>query len=117
MRRIAVLLAAVTIALAPTAALAQSGGAGDDQYVDPFGSNGQQQSGGSSGSGGSSTQPSLPSTPSATASSGQATAAAPATSSRQLPRTGADAVVVAAIGAVLLLAGVALRRRLADARH
>src|SRR5438477_12287737 len=52
-RRIAAILAVLAVGIAPGAALAQSGGAGDDQYVDPIGGNTQQHhgshSGGSSG--------------------------------------------------------------------
>src|SRR3954454_2911251 len=50
-RRIAALLAVLATGIAPGAALAQSGGAGDDQYVDPIGGNTQQQNGGNSSSG------------------------------------------------------------------
>src|SRR3954470_8578309 len=42
-RLIAAALAALALGLAPGAAFAQSGGAGDNQYVDPLGGNGQQQ--------------------------------------------------------------------------
>jgi LPXTG-motif cell wall-anchored protein len=120
-RRIAAALAVLAVGIAPGAALAQSGGAGDDQYVDPIGGNSQQQKHGSNSAGSSgSNGPALSNAPtlSAQASTTTTTPAAPAASSAQtLPRTGADAGVVAAIGAVLLLAGVALRRRLADARN
>src|SRR3954469_3391271 len=72
-RRIAALLAVLAAGIAPGAALAQSGGAGDDQYVDPIGGNTQQQSGGNSSSGsgsnGTSTGPALSATPSLSASS------------------------------------------------
>lgn len=117
-RLIAALLAVLALALAPAGAFAQSGGAGDDQYVDPIGGNSQQQnnSGGSSGSG--SNGPTLSNTPALSAQASPSTAAAPAASSGQtLPRTGADAGVLAAIGLVLLLAGLGLRRRLADEHH
>src|SRR5512132_1771941 len=40
-RRIAAVLAVLAVGIAPGAALAQSGGAGDDQYVDPIGGNSQ----------------------------------------------------------------------------
>src|SRR6058998_2079406 len=52
-RRIAAVLAVLAVGIAPGAALAQSGGAGDDQYVDPIGGNSQQQNGGGSNSSGS----------------------------------------------------------------
>jgi hypothetical protein len=120
LRRIAVLLA-FTVALAPATALAQSGGAGDDQYVDPIGG-GQPQSGstgsggsGSSGSNGSSNGPSLSASPSLSA---QTPNAAPAAAGgNTLPRTGLDAGAVAAIGLALLSMGLGLRVRLAHDRH
>jgi LPXTG-motif cell wall-anchored protein len=115
-RQIAAVLAVLALGIAPGAALAQSGGAGDDQYVDPIGGNSQQQnSGGSNPSGGSSNGPALSNTP---ALSAQATPAAPApaaSSGQTLPRTGMDAGAVAAIGLALLLAGAALRVRLRHA--
>jgi hypothetical protein len=118
--RIAAALAVAVMAVAPGAALAQSGGAGDDQYVDPFGSgNSQQHSGsGSKGSSGSATGPALSSTPSLSASSpATTTATAPAAASGQtLPRTGMDAGLVAALGVALMLTGVALRLRVRDER-
>ncbi|TML06164.1 MAG: LPXTG cell wall anchor domain-containing protein [Actinobacteria bacterium] len=115
-RRIAAVLAVVAVGAAPGAALAQSGGAGDDQYVDPIGGNSQQQHHGSNSSGGSgSNGPTLSSTPTLSAqASPAATSATPTASAAQtLPRTGVDAWAVAAIGGALLLAGIALRRRLA----
>jgi LPXTG-motif cell wall-anchored protein len=117
-RRIAAVLAVLAVGVAPGAALAQSGGAGDDQYVDPIGGNSQQQnSGGSNNSSNTSTGPALSNTPALSAQASPSTAAAPAASSGQtLPRTGADAGVVAAIGLTLLLAGAAMRRRLRDER-
>jgi hypothetical protein len=119
-RRIAAALAVAVMAIAPGAALAQSGGAGDDQYVDPFGSgNSQQHSGsGSKGSSGTSTGPALSSTPSLSASSPTTTTTAPAAaaSGQTLPRTGMDAGLVAAFGLALMLTGVALRLRVRDER-
>jgi hypothetical protein len=118
--RIAAALAVAVMAVAPGAALAQSGGAGDDQYVDPFGSgNSQQHSGsGSKGSSGSATGPALSSTPSLSASSPATTTATPpaAASGQTLPRTGMDAGLVAALGVALMLTGVALRLRVRDER-
>jgi LPXTG-motif cell wall-anchored protein len=114
-RRIAAVLAVVAVASAPSAALAQSGGAGDDQYVDPIGGNTQKQGGGGSNSNGTSTGPTLSSTPSLSASSSQPAPAAPV--EQTLPRTGFDAGALAAIGLALLLTGLALRRRLADEHH
>jgi LPXTG-motif cell wall-anchored protein len=117
-RLIAAVLAVLALALAPTGAFAQSGGAGDDQYVDPIGGNSQQQNNSSGSSGSGSNGPTLSNTPALSAQASPSTAAAPAASSGQtLPRTGADVGVVAALGLLLLLAGLGLRRRLADERH
>src|SRR4051794_36826260 len=119
--RVGALLAVLAVAFAPGAALAQSGGAGDDQYVDPIGGNTQQQNGGNSSSGsgsnGTSTGPALSATPSLSASSGQPAPAAPASSSgATLPRTGLDVGFVAAIGLALVLTGAAVRVRLRHER-
>jgi hypothetical protein len=111
-RLIAAVLAVFALALAPGAALAQSGGAGDNQYVDPLGGNSQQQSsGGSNSSGGSSNGPTLSNTPSLSAKATPSASAPAASSAQTLPRTGLDAGVVAAMGLALLLAGIALRLR------
>jgi LPXTG-motif cell wall-anchored protein len=113
-------LIAILALLVPSAALAQSdggGGAGDSQYQDPFGSS----------------QPSKPSKPAPqqqraqqqqqtqTAPAPAAPAAqstAPASQAQQtspsagtLPRTGFDVLPVAAAGLLLVLGGLALRRR------
>jgi hypothetical protein len=85
----------------PAAAFAQ--GAGDDQYQDPFGT---------------SSTPSKPSTPSQGAQSGGGSDASPAqpsqgpkrTRSVPLARTGFDAWIPAAAGAVLLVGGALLLR-------
>jgi hypothetical protein len=114
-RRIAAVLAVLAVASAPATALAQSGGAGDDQYVDPIGGNTQQQGGGGSNSSGTSTGPTLSTAPNLSASSSQPAPAAPV--AQELPRTGLDARAVAAVGVALLLLGIGLRRRLADDRH
>jgi hypothetical protein len=133
-RRLAAPLAALILAAAPATAVAQN--AGDEQYVDPFANSGQSgggsSNGGSSGSNGSSgsagqtgsssgagvagtTAQATPSTSSATTSA--ASAAEATGSAEELPRTGLDAGVVAAIGAALLLSGLTLRRRLGHARR
>jgi LPXTG-motif cell wall-anchored protein len=114
-------LIAILALLVPASALAQSdggGGAGDSQYQDPFGSS----------------QPSKPSKPAPqqqpaqqqqqqtqTAPAPAAPAAqstAPASQAQQtspsagtLPRTGFDVLPVAAAGLLLVLGGLALRRR------
>ena len=115
-------VAGTVLALLPAAAAAQS--AGDDQYVDPFAGQdaggGGGSSGGQSGSSPSSSAPSS-SAPSSSAPSSSATApaasSAPATTapvSTQLPYTGTATALRALLGAVLLLAGVALRLRVPD---
>jgi LPXTG-motif cell wall-anchored protein len=125
-RRFAAPIAALILALTPTAALAQS--AGDDQYSDPFGDEQSQSSGGSGGSGssGSAGAGSAPSASSGSAAQAAPSTAAPAATAAsgtaaaeggQLPRTGLDAGLVAAIGAGLLGIGFVLRRRTADARR
>src|SRR3954468_8687071 len=87
---IAAVLTVVALAITPGGALAQSGGAGDNQYVDPLGGNPQQQSSGSgsSSSGGSSNGPTLSSTPSLSAQAAPSASAPAAPSGQTLPRTG-----------------------------
>jgi LPXTG-motif cell wall-anchored protein len=122
--RIGALIATLVLFAAP-AAVAQNGGgggAGDSQYQDPFGSTtpskpkaparrqqpAQQQP---------SPQPTPDHTapaPSATAPAAEAQAQAPSSPTRPaqtLPRTGFDVLPVAAAGLLLVLGGLALRRR------
>ena len=113
MTRSLLIIAALLCALAaPSAALAQ--GAGDEQYQDPFGDE-QSQAEPTPTATPAPAQP-APSqaapAPTAAPSAAQApTQAAPApASSEALPRTGADAGWLALAGAVLLAAGLALRR-------
>jgi LPXTG-motif cell wall-anchored protein len=121
-RRITCLLAAAALAL-PAAAWAQS--AGDDQYQDPFapgagqtdgGGNGTDGSSGSDGGDEPSAQPApepaapAPATPEP-ATPGTPAPVAPAASAQELPLTGADERLVALAGTVLLVSGLALRRR------
>lgn len=145
-RRLVPLLACALIAGTPAVAHAQ-GGAGDDQYQDPFGGSGSGASSGgggqsdSSGSGssssGSATQgsgsssapaqdPNAGASGSSSSSSSSSSAPAPApssstteatTSRSQLPRTGFDAPIVALLGIGLLAAGVGLRLRIAHGRR
>jgi LPXTG-motif cell wall-anchored protein len=146
-RRIVVLLLATLLGVAAcglqvSVALAQSGGgAGDQQYSDPFGgsdsdsgssgsgSSGSDSSGSSGGSSGSGTQPltQAPQTSgssSGSGSSGSSGTAAPTQSSGtstssstapaatgQLPNTGLDARVLVFAGVVLVLLGAGLRLR------
>jgi LPXTG-motif cell wall-anchored protein len=113
MNRSLLIIAALLCALAaPAAALAQ--GAGDEQYQDPFGDEQSQQSDPAPTATPAPAQaPSAPA-PTATPSAAQAPPAAPApapASAEELPRTGAEAGWLALAGAVLLAAGLALRRR------
>jgi LPXTG-motif cell wall-anchored protein len=127
---VGLLLAGLCALTLPVAALA-GGSAGDQQYVDPVKhktSSSTTTSPSSSGAPSSNTTPS-PSTPSAptTSSTLSATPAASTTtnpvattaattststhSSKQLPYTGYDDRAAAALGALLVLGGFALRRR------
>jgi LPXTG-motif cell wall-anchored protein len=106
-RRVAALITAATLAL-PSAAFAQS--AGDEQYDDPFAGEDQEQA-----------EPTPdPDTPTSSDSAQEPTTTTPtptttATTAQaqpgqeQLPRTGADAGLLALGGFVLLTGGVALR--------
>jgi LPXTG-motif cell wall-anchored protein len=120
------LLAALTLALPATVALAQS--AGDDQYQDPLGGGnagggggsgggggGSSRGGGGGGSnssgggGGGSTTPSRPAQSGGSHTAPSAPAQAPqAQRSVPLARTGFDAWIPAVAGFVLLVAGVSL---------
>jgi hypothetical protein len=104
-RRILPLTCAVLLAL-PGTALA--GGAGDDQYQDPFADEPAQ-----------SQQPAqqapAEASPAPAAPAQGSGPAAPAAAPSALPRTGPDAGLTALGGGALLLAGLALRRRTADA--
>jgi hypothetical protein len=102
----------------PGAALAQ--GAGDQQYTDPFSGQGQGGGGGGAGRQGAG-QPSAPSGSTAQAAPAAEAQASPGAGSSAgtagttgsgttLPRTGGDARVIAATGALLLLGGLLLLR-------
>ncbi len=106
-RRLLPLTCAVALAF-PASALA--GGAGDDQYQDPFADQPAQTQSSPAPQDSAPAQQAAPQTDSGSAAAApSATPASPA-----LPRTGADAGLTALGGGVLLLAGVALRRRTAD---
>ena len=95
----------------PCSALAQS--AGDEQYADPFGQ--VEEPNGGQGEQGQAPDQSAQ-TPAAPAQTAPATGAeqsvaAQDTAAPTLPRTGMPAWYLAVNGAVLLLAGTALRRR------
>lgn len=117
------MVVAAVLAASPAAALAQD--AGDEQYTDPFGNGGTQQS----DPGGQAEKPNVTSTPQgqsqgAGSSSGTTTGAgtagtsaepsAPAASTvrGELPRTGLDVRLVALLGIGLLLTGTGVRLRL-----
>jgi hypothetical protein len=112
-RALAALLVVAALLAVPGAALAQS--AGDEQYVDPF-QGGEEQP--------APAPQEVPATPAApaepapaapssgAAQGGQVTAEPSQTGAPTLPRTGMPAVLVLSAGYALLLAGVALRRRL-----
>ncbi len=113
-RSLAALLTALALAC-PGTAFAQS--AGDDQYEDPFGSGGAgagaARAGGHPGARAGSAPEAVPQAAPETAPAAQATPApaAPASQGRQLPYTGVETGLVAAAGALLIGAGVTLRRR------
>jgi hypothetical protein len=105
------LICALTAALAlgvPAAAFAQS--AGDEQYQDPLPSQPAQprdEGAGSSPGSGSVTPPSAPAAPAPEAPQAEAAEATPAAA--EIPRTGADAALMAVVGAALLATGAAAR--------
>jgi hypothetical protein len=110
---------AASLALgAPGSAFAQS--AGDDQYRDPFGEdNGQQQEEPPADPGGTTDDTGTPAPVPAPAPAPAPQPAAPAptaTTAATLPRTGLSAGVVAALGTVLIAAGLGLRRAAGPAR-
>ena len=99
--------AALTLALLPASAAAQS--AGDEQYEDPFGEE-QSQATPEPAAPAAPAQPAqpAPAQPAPAQPAPAAAAAAPAQAA-QLPRTGSDAVLPGVLGLILLAAGVALR--------
>jgi LPXTG-motif cell wall-anchored protein len=112
--RIACLLAAASLAL-PAAAWGQS--AGDEQYEDPF----EPETGQTEDEGPSQAEPAPDEAPAAAPEPQAAAPAqtapaqnAPASSAQQLPRTGADAGLLALGGTLLLAGGIALRVRLSE---
>jgi LPXTG-motif cell wall-anchored protein len=114
-RRIAAVAVSLAVALAPAAARAQDG-AGDEQYTDPFA--GQPQAKPKPKPKPKPVQPvphqqvpSQQATPQPTTS-----AQRPVAATGELPRTGFDVVPLALLGAALVLAGLALRRRAAHGR-
>jgi hypothetical protein len=114
-RRLPAAVAVAAVLAFPAVSLADS--AGDNQYQDPF-SNvptqpKQQKKQSSSGTQGTTTTPApTPAPAAASTPSSSTTAAAPSaqSSSQTLPRTGFPLLPVAALGAALVGAGLALRR-------
>ena len=109
MTRSLLCIAALLCALAaPSAALAQ--GAGDEQYQDPFGDEQSQSEPTPTATATPAPAQSAPSAPAPTAAPSAAQAPTQAAPAEQLPRTGTGAGLLALAGAVLLGAGLALRR-------
>jgi LPXTG-motif cell wall-anchored protein len=110
-RRIAALAAAVAVAIAPGAALAQNGGAGDEQYEDPFQTETTPKA--TTQAKPTPVQP-VPhqQLPEQDQAEPQAEAAPSAqTGGGELPRTGLDLAPLALVGIALVAAGLVLRRR------
>jgi LPXTG-motif cell wall-anchored protein len=97
----------------PSPAWAQ--GAGDDQYTDPFAGEGEQSGGDQEQEQEEPEAAPAPAEPEASAPAPAQTAQAPG-AEQQLPRTGADAGLLALGGTLLLAGGVALRVRLSEPR-
>ena len=112
--RTLIVLASLLLALAsPAAALGQ--GAGDEQYQDPFGEEqGQPEPTATPAPAQPAPAQPAPAQPAPAQSSQSQPAPAatpvPAATGPQLPRTGADAGLLALAGGLLLAAGLALRR-------
>ena len=106
MRRLLIVLAAVSLLVLPQTALAQS--AGDEQYADPFGQVDQPK--------GTQDQPSetpqaAPAPVQSGAALGDSQAEVAQTSDPTLPVTGFPLGLLAAAGALLVASGTILRRR------
>ena len=107
MRRLVILLTAVSLLALPSAALAQS--AGDEQYSDPFSQPDQPN-----GSQGQETHSSEPTAPAQTTQTAQAPAETAQDLARgpSLPATGLPIGLLAGTGLLLLAGGTTLRRQL-----
>jgi LPXTG-motif cell wall-anchored protein len=109
-RRLTAVVATSLVLGAPSLAAAQS--VGDEQYRDPFAGEEQPQND-TGGGGGESTPAPAPApapAPTGTAPTESTSAEPIATVAGTLPRTGAESVWIAAIGALLIAAGAGLRR-------
>jgi hypothetical protein len=107
MRRLVTLMLAAAALALPPAALAQS--AGDEQYSDPFSQTSQPNTGTGDQSG-SSAQPAPAQTSTPTAAADQSVSSQES-ADPALPRTGFPVGYLAGTGALMLLAGTTLRRR------
>jgi hypothetical protein len=114
------MVCAALLLAAPASAFAQS--AGDEQYEDPFAGQDQQEQPAAPAPTAepAPAQPApaapapAPAAPSQAPGAAPAPAADPAAQPAELPRTGLDAGLVLALGAVLLAGGVALRLRVRE---
>jgi LPXTG-motif cell wall-anchored protein len=104
---------AVAALASPSAAWAQ--GAGDEQYTDPFAGEGEQGSGQEEEQPEPTPAPAEPEAPAPEPSAPAQPAEGP-NGEPQLPRTGADAGLLALGGTLLLAGGVALRVRISEPR-
>jgi LPXTG-motif cell wall-anchored protein len=102
-RRRTAALAAMAMLVFPAGALAQS--AGDDQYSDPFGDEPTQDQGTANES------PAPAAQPTSQAPAAGSEAAADPGSEGALPHTGFPAALSALFGALLISAGISVRRR------
>ena len=111
------MLCALLLAALPATAFAD-GGAGDNEYQDPLTAPSTPHKKHKPATApAATTAPAAstsPATSTAPASATSQLASAPATSTGELPRTGAPAGLIALTGAALLAAGLALRRRIAQ---
>jgi hypothetical protein len=107
MRRLVILLTAVSLLALPAAALAQS--AGDEQYSDPFSQADQPND--SQGQGTESPEPTAPTQTTQTSQAPAETAQDPAPGP-SLPATGLPIGLLAGTGLLLLAGGTTLRRQL-----
>jgi hypothetical protein len=108
-RRLTAALAALALLAAPAGALAQS--AGDDQYSDPFGDVSEPSQDEGSQDGSSAPPADQVDTPAAESPAAAESQTADPGSGSTLPRTGFPAAMSALLGALLLCAGVSMRRR------